>query len=76
MIRAYGVDMTQGNFLEKITRVPGQPGKLYKEISALLMHAPGLRISTAVETVEGALATAHIELRLLGRRDRKHDMGR
>ena len=30
MMRAYGVDMTQAEFTEKVTKVPGQLGELYK----------------------------------------------
>jgi len=34
MMRAYGVDMTQSEFLEKVAKRPGQLGELYKGIPA------------------------------------------
>ena len=46
MMRAYGVDMTQAEFLEKVTKVPGQLGELYKGIPAHGMQRLALPLKT------------------------------
>jgi 4-hydroxy-tetrahydrodipicolinate reductase len=56
MMRAYGVDMTQADFLEKVTKVPGQLGELYKGIPAHVMHALGFTIKNVTELREPVLS--------------------
>jgi secondary-alkyl amine dehydrogenase [NAD(P)+] len=46
MTRAYGVDMTQAEFSEKVTKVPGQLGELYKGIPAHVMQRLALLLKT------------------------------
>jgi len=56
MMRAYGVDMTQADFAEKVTAVPGQLGELYKGIPAHVMHALGYTITKVTERREPVLS--------------------
>lgn len=49
MMRAYGVDMTQAEFLEKVTKVPGQLGELYKGVPAHVMHSLGFTLKNVTE---------------------------
>lgn len=56
MMRAYGVDMAQAEFGEKVTNVPGQLGELYKAIPALVMHGLGFTIKNVSERREPVLS--------------------
>jgi hypothetical protein len=56
MMRAYGVDMTQADFAETVTAVPGQLGELYKGIPAHVMHALGYTITKVTERREPVLS--------------------
>lgn len=56
MMRAYGVDMTQADFLEKVTSIPGQLGELYKGIPAHVMHALGFTLKNVTEVREPVLS--------------------
>lgn len=56
MMRAYGVDMTQADFAEKVTKVPGQLGELYKGIPHHVMHALGFTITKVTERREPVLS--------------------
>jgi len=67
MMRAYGVDMTQDEFLEKVTKVPGQLGELYKGIPAHVMHALGFTIKNVTEVREPVLSDQPVWCRLLDR---------
>jgi 4-hydroxy-tetrahydrodipicolinate reductase len=67
MMRAYGVDMTQAEFLEKVTKVPGQLGELYKGIPALVMHALGFTLKNVTERREPVLSDQPMWCRTLNR---------
>ena len=56
MMRAYGVDMTQAEFADRVTDVPGQLGELYKGIPAHVMHALGFTITKVTERREPVLS--------------------
>jgi hypothetical protein len=56
MMRAYGVDMTQADFDEKVTKVSGQLGELYKGIPAHVIHALGFTIKKVTEIREPVLS--------------------
>lgn len=65
MMRAYGVGMTQADFSEKVTRVPGQLGELYKGIPAHVMHALGFTIKNVSEVREPVLSDQPVWCRTL-----------
>ena len=67
MMRAYGVDMTQTEFAERVTDVPGQLGELYKGIPAHVMHALGFTITNVTERREPVLSDQPVWCRILGR---------
>ncbi len=67
MMRAYGVDMTQAEFLEKVTKVPGQLGELYKGIPAHVMHALGFTLKNVTERREPVLSDQPMWCRTLNR---------
>jgi len=67
MMRAYGVDMTQAEFLERVTKVPGQLGELYKNIPAHVMHALGFTIKNVTEVREPVLSEHPVWCRTLNR---------
>lgn len=67
MMRAYGVDMTQDEFLEKVTKVPGQLGELYKGIPAHVMHALGFTLKNVTESREPVLSDQPVWCRMLNR---------
>ncbi|MBZ6384573.1 NAD(P)H-dependent amine dehydrogenase family protein [Pantoea piersonii] len=67
MMRAYGVDMTQAEFQEKVTNVPGQLGELYKSIPAHVMHALGFTIKNVTEVREPVLSDQPVWCRTLNR---------
>jgi 2,4-diaminopentanoate dehydrogenase len=67
MMRAYGVDMTQAEFLEKVTKMPGQLGELYKGIPAHVMHALGFTIKNVTELREPVLSDQPMWCRILNR---------
>jgi 4-hydroxy-tetrahydrodipicolinate reductase len=67
MMRAYGVDMTQTEFLEQVTKVPGQLGGLYKGIPAHVMHALGFTIKNVTELREPVLSDQPMWCRILNR---------
>ena len=67
MMRAYGVDMTQTEFAERVTDVPGQLGELYKGIPAHVIHALGFTITTVTERREPVLSDQPVWCRILGR---------
>ncbi|MDR5809161.1 hypothetical protein [Caballeronia sp. LZ019] len=56
MMRAYGVDMTQAEFAERVTATPGELGELYKGIPALVMHGLGFTITKVNERREPVLS--------------------
>jgi hypothetical protein len=65
MMRAYGVDMTQKDFSEKVVKVPGQLGELYKGIPAHVMHALGFTIKKVTEVREPVLSDQSVWCRIL-----------
>jgi hypothetical protein len=67
MMRAYGVDMTQTEFAERVADVPGQLGELYKGIPAHVMHALGFTITNVTERREPVLSDQPVWCRILGR---------
>jgi 4-hydroxy-tetrahydrodipicolinate reductase len=67
MMRAYGVDMTQADFADKVTAVPGQLGELYKGIPAHVMHALGYTITRVTERREPVLSAQPVWSRILNR---------
>lgn len=67
MMRAYGVDMTQADFRDKVSRVPGQLGELYKGIPAHVMHALGFTLKNVTEVRESVLADRPVWCRTLNR---------
>ena len=67
MMRAYGVDMTQAEFLEKVTKVPGQLGELYKGILAHVMHALGFTLKNVTELREPVLSDQPMWCRILNK---------
>lgn len=67
MMRAYGVDMTQADFLEHVINIPGQLGELYKGIPALVMHALGFTIKNVTEVREPVLSNKPVWCRILNR---------
>lgn len=67
MMRAYGVDMTQADFMEKVTRVPGQLGELYKSIPAHVMYALGFTIKKVNEVREPVLSDKPVWCQTLNR---------
>jgi 4-hydroxy-tetrahydrodipicolinate reductase len=67
MMRAYGVDMTQAEFLEKVTKVPGQLGDLYKGIPAHVMHALGFTVNSVTELREPVLSDQPVWCRTLNK---------
>jgi len=68
MMRACGVDMTQADFAEKVTAVPGQLGELYKGIPAHVMHALGYTITKVTERREPVLSDQPVWCGTLNRR--------
>ena len=67
MMRAYGVDMTQAEFAEMVTDVPGQLGELYKGIPAHVMHALGFTLTNVTERREPVLSNQPVWCRILNR---------
>ena len=67
MMRAYGVDMTQADFAQKVTAVPGQLGELYKGIPHHVMHALGFTVTNVTERREPVLSDQPVWCRLLNR---------
>jgi 4-hydroxy-tetrahydrodipicolinate reductase len=67
MMRAYGVDMTQAEFAQKVTKVPGQLGELYKGIPHHVMHALGFTITNVTERREPVLSDQPVWCRILNR---------
>jgi 2,4-diaminopentanoate dehydrogenase len=67
MMRAYGVDMTQAEFAEKVTKVPGQLGELYKGIPHHVMHALGFTVTNVIERREPVLSDHPVWCRILDR---------
>ena len=67
MMRAYGVDMNQEEFAERVTKVPGQLGELYKGIPAHVMHALGFTIKKVTEQREPVLSDQPVWCRTLNR---------
>ena len=67
MMRAYGVDMTQTEFAERVTDVPGQLGELYKGIPAHVMYALGFTLTKVTERREPVLSDQPVWCRILGR---------
>ena len=67
MMRAYGVDMTQAEFKERVTDVPGQLGELYKGIPAHVMHALGFTITNVTERRDPVLSDRPVWCRTLNR---------
>jgi hypothetical protein len=67
MMRAYGVDMTQAEFADKVTNVPGQLGGLYKGIPHHVMHALGFTIVNVTERREPVLSDQPMWCRILSR---------
>lgn len=65
MMRAYGVDMTQAEFNEKVVNVPGQLGELYKGIPAHVMHALGFTLKRVTEVREPVLSNQRVWCRTL-----------
>lgn len=56
MMRAYGVDMTQAEFAQKVIKLRGQIGELYKGIRHHVMHVLGLTIKNVTERREPVLS--------------------
>ena len=52
MMRAYGVDMSQDDFAEQVTRTSGALGDLYKLIPHHVMHALGFKVTEVTERRE------------------------
>jgi 4-hydroxy-tetrahydrodipicolinate reductase len=67
MMRAYGVDMTQADFTEKVIKVPGQLGELYKGIPAHVMHGLGFTIKKVTERCEPVLSDKPVWCGILDR---------
>lgn len=67
MMRAYGVDMTQAEFAQKVTKVSGQLGELYKGIPHHVMHALGFTITNVTERREPVLSDQPVWCRILNR---------
>jgi hypothetical protein len=67
MMRAYGVDMTQSEFAEKVIKVPGQLGELYKGIPAHVMYALGFTIKSVTEVREPVLSNQPVWCATLNR---------
>jgi 4-hydroxy-tetrahydrodipicolinate reductase len=67
MMRAYGVDMTQAEFAERVTNIPGQLGELYKGIPAHVMHALGFTLKKVSERREPVLSEQPVWCRTLNR---------
>lgn len=67
MMRAYGVDMTQAEFREKVINVPGQLGELYKGIPAHVMHALGFTLKNVTEVREPVLSDRPVWCQTLNR---------
>lgn len=67
MMRAYGVDMTQAEFAERVTNAPGQLGELYKGIPAHVMHGLGFTITNVTERREPVLSDHPVWCRTLNR---------
>ena len=67
MMRAYGVDMTQAEFAEQVTKTPGQLGELYKGVPAHVMHALGYTLKDVTERREPVLSDRPTWCRILGR---------
>jgi len=67
MMRAYGVDMTQSEFSEKVIKVPGQLGELYKGIPSHVMHALGFTIKNVTERREPVLSDQPVWCRILNK---------
>ena len=67
MMRAYGVDMTQSEFHEKVVSVPGQLGELYKGIPAHVLYALGFTIKNVTEVREPVLSDQPVWCRTLDR---------
>jgi hypothetical protein len=67
MMRAYGVDMTQAEFAEKITNAPGPLGGLYKAIPHHVMHALGFTVTNVTERREPVLSDQPAWCRILNR---------
>jgi len=67
MMRAYGVDMTQAEFAQKVANVPGQLGELYKGIPHHVMHALGFTVTNVTERREPVLSDRPVWCRILNR---------
>ena len=67
MMRAYGVDMNQAEFAQKVTQVPGQLGELYKGIPHHVMHALGFTVTAVLERREPVLSDRPVWCRILNR---------
>ena len=67
MMRAYGVDMMQSEFAEKVAKVPGQLGELYKGIPHHVMHALGFTITNVIEQREPVFSDRPVWCRILNR---------
>ena len=66
-MRAYGVDMKQAEFAQKVTKVPGQLGESYKGIPHHAMHALSFTITNVTERREPVLADQPVWCRILNR---------
>ena len=67
MMRAYGVDMTQAEFAERVINTSGQLGELYKGIPAHVMHALGFTLRNVREEREPVLSDQPAWCRTLNR---------
>ena len=67
MMRVYGVDMTQAEFAQKVTKVSGQLGELYKGIPHHVMHALGFTITNVTERREPILSEKPVWCRILNK---------
>ena len=67
MMRSYGVDMTQVDFAEMVTAIPGQLGELYKGIPAHVMHALVYTITKVRERRETVLSDRPVWCGILNR---------
>ena len=59
--------MTQAEFAQKVTKVPGQLGELYKGIPHHVMHALGFTITNVTERREPVLSDQPVWCRILNR---------
>jgi hypothetical protein len=57
----------QSEFAEKVTKVPGQLGELYKGIPHHVMHALGFTITNVIEQREPVLSDRPVWCRILNR---------